>query len=259
MLYSSSLSIAAASHTHRHAHPATLVIVIALVVFFVEILEPIVFGFLPPLPERTEVLVDALFMISVLTPFLYLFVMRPMAAQIQWREHADEQLRTVNQRLEALVEERTADLLGAGRQLSTLIDEQRSTAESLRRSDSFVAGVFNRTACLLLAFDPATRRCTYVNARITDLLGYEQDEIIASCEDLAAKLISENDRGRFLADVARVTQEASVGPTLGTFEFVTAADTPLRMVVGLSALDQTAAHHARNILLAAMPSSASDA
>jgi len=228
------------------------VIVIAVVVFLLELVEPVALGLLPPMLHGAQDIVDALLMISVLSVLLFFFLVQPLTAQINQRERVEEELREVNEDLETLVQERTTELLEANRKLVGAIEEQRSTAESLRRNSAFVESVFNKTGCLLLAFS-ATRRCVYVNSRVTDLLGYEQDELAAVSNDLLTMVATPADRDRLLADITTVTNDPSKEGSWRSFDFLTARKRRVTLLVGLSALDLTPSKRARTLLLTAIP------
>lgn len=246
-------SSVASSGPLRPPNPAVLVIVIAVVVFLLELVEPVALGLLPPMLHGAQDIVDALLMISVLSVLLFFFLVQPLTAQINQRERVEEELREVNEDLETLVQERTTELLEANRKLVGAIEEQRSTAESLRRNSAFVESVFNKTGCLLLALDSATRRCVYVNSRVTDLLGYEQDELAAVSNDLLTMVATPADRDRLLADITTVTNDPSKEGSWRSFDFLTARKRRVTLLVGLSALDLTPSKRARTLLLTAIP------
>ncbi|MCU0305549.1 MAG: hypothetical protein MUC56_15955 [Thermoanaerobaculales bacterium] len=196
---------------------------------------------------------DALLMISVLSVLLYFFLMQPMMEQILQRELAEEELRAVNQNLEETVKTRTSELVAANRSLRGAIDEQRATAESLRRNSSFVESVFNRTACVLLAFEASNRRCIYVNGRISDLLKFEQDAFVPVGNDISDLLSSQDDRARFLKGINRIIDDPSIDVVWETLSFKSATDHHVRVQTGLSALDLTPSGQVRSLLLTGVP------
>ena len=99
----------------RYSTPLKLVITIAVIVFAVEVIEPVFFPLLPPMSRRLETLIDGLVMTSVLAPLLYFLIVRRMVDQIARREAAEDELQRVNTELEGLVGERTNDLVGTSR------------------------------------------------------------------------------------------------------------------------------------------------
>lgn len=239
--------------TDRYSAPLRLVIAIAAIVFAVEVSEPMFFPLLPPMSRKLETLIDALVMTTVLAPLLYFLIVRRMVDQIARREAAEDELQRVNTELEGLLSERTNDLVGTSRQLSHLIDEHRGTAESLVRTNRFVGNVFEKAPCMILTFDAASRQCAYVNSRITDLLGYAQDEIAVSMRDLVDGLIWKSERDRFVAVLKEVSAAPEATVAHGTCGFVTAAGKRIELAFGVTVLDRTPTHQAKNLLLTAMP------
>jgi PAS domain-containing protein len=235
------------------SNPPTLLLIIAVAIFCLEVSEPLLFDLLPSMPRSVESLVDGMLMFSVLSVLLYLFLMRPMVAQITSRERVEEELRKVNEQLETLVEERTMQLCSVNEELVRAIDDQRAIGESLRRNNAFVESVFNRAGCLLLAFDVETRRCIYVNNRITDLLNYEQDDFVAISGDLARTLVANRDRHRFLKEVTDFSNRPPGHVTWSSFNFVAKTEEPVSLVVGFSALEEAPMGYAKSLLMTAVP------
>lgn len=230
-------------------------VIIAGAVFLLEVGESALLGRLPAMPVIGEILVDASLMVAVLSVLLHVFVMRPMMSEIQRRERAEEELRELNRTLEQQVAERTDELLEANRRLNKAVRDQEDVSESLRRNSAFIQSVFNNAGCLLLAFDSGWHGCVYVNDRLTDLLGYEQDTFAANSGDVAERLISAQDRPGFLAEVARITDRPAEGVVWRSFEFMTVGREPVLLSVGLSAVDLTPTGQAKTVLLTAMPGS----
>jgi PAS domain-containing protein len=237
----------------RYSTPLKLVITIAALVFAVEVIEPIFFPLLPPMSRRLEALLDGMVMTAVLAPLLYFLIVRRMVDQIARREAAEDELQRVNTELESLLNERTNDLVGASRQLSRLIDEQRGTEASLDRTNRFVGNVFEKAPCIILTFDAGSRQCVYVNGRITDLLGYSQDELAASMRDFVDELIWKSERDRFAAVLKEVSVAKEATVAHGTCGFVSAAGKRVELAFGVTVLDRTPTLQARNLLLTAMP------
>jgi predicted ferric reductase len=75
----------------EHSH-IRLVIIIALAVFFSEMVVMAVVLFLP-LPNWLMVIFDAVLLIVLLSPILYLFMFRPLVGNIQQRKHSEAVLR----------------------------------------------------------------------------------------------------------------------------------------------------------------------
>lgn len=247
------LSRAADPGAGRTLRPSTLVIIISVAVFTIEIVEEPVFDLLPPMSRSASVLLDALVMISALSVLLYLFLMHPLMDEIRLRKRAESELRSVNTNLEALVDERTKELISANKRLVAAIDEQEAATASLQQNNAFVHNVFNHTGCLLLAFDATSRRCVYVNDRIEDVLGYDPDWFAGTTTDVGKQLLQKSDFSRFVASVADVVDQPSLRHSWGSYSLLREDRRPIKMYVGLSAIDRTPSQQARTVLMSAIP------
>jgi PAS domain-containing protein len=152
---------------------------------------------LPPMPMLVEAFADGAMLTALAAPVLYRFLFRPMQQHIQVRQRAEEELDDLNHRLKTLVAERTESLTQTNRRLTHEVEEHRRTADSLRRNNEFIQRVVESAPCLMLTFDAETQRCSYVNSRITDLLGYGQDELAVHDETLVNRLVEARDRASF--------------------------------------------------------------
>jgi hypothetical protein len=89
--------------------------------------------------------------------------------------------------------------------------------------------------------------------RITDLLGYAQDEIAVSMRDFVDGLIWKSERDRFVAVLKEVSVAKEATVAHGTYGFVTAAGKRIELAFGVTVLDRTPTHQAKHLLLTAMP------
>jgi PAS domain-containing protein len=233
--------------------PVHLAVLISVVVFVVEMSEVLVYRIFPPVPQWAEPFLDALYMTVLLAPLLYLLIVRRMNNEIARRARLERELRVFNQRLENTVTERTDQLLSSSRQLSQLLDEQRSTTESLQRANQFVGNVFERAPCLILAFDASNHRCMYANARIEDILRHEQDQIVTRAEDVVARLVAHADRDRFLAVLGAVVSGAADSVGRGVCSFLDADGKRVKLAFGVTVLERTPTSEAKELLLTALP------
>jgi PAS domain-containing protein len=219
----------------------------------IEIVEPIFFPLLPPMPTVILSIIDGCVMTAALAPLLYLLFVRRMQVQIELREQAEDEVRNVNLQLETLVNQRTDELLGTSRQLSRLVDEQRGTADSLDRINHFVQNVFEKAPCLILAFDAANRHCVYVNGGVTDLLGRAQDDVGVAADDVVDSLVWSADRSQFLK-VLKAVEEGPEGISRhGACGFASATGQRVELAFGVRVLDRTPTQQAKSFLLTAMP------
>ena len=170
--------------------PFRLALLMALALFAGELLEIWVFAALPSLPEPIEALLDALLLTAVATPFLYLLLVRPLSLEILRRRKAEEGLRSLNaefaklnQELEGRVDQRTAELASANDQLTREIEEKRLALDNVWKSNDLLRMVIESTCDLVMIYDVAAARCSFVNGRVMDLLGYTPESVCAAGTD----------------------------------------------------------------------------
>jgi hypothetical protein len=93
-----------------HQSPVRLVITIALSVLVSEAFVMIIISFLQPSSVLFEVLFDSTFLVVLLSPMFYFSIFRPLVLHITGRVRAEEALEEHSERLEDVVEQRTAEL-----------------------------------------------------------------------------------------------------------------------------------------------------
>ncbi|MEW6429807.1 MAG: PAS domain S-box protein, partial [Thermodesulfobacteriota bacterium] len=106
----------------------------------------------------SEAIVDALLLLLILVPFLYLWLYRPMDKEIRRRIEAENDLRSAHTELERLVAIRTADL-------------SRAHAEI-----SLTAQVFDNAEEGIVITDPEGN-IQRTNSSFTRITGYDGDEV----------------------------------------------------------------------------------
>ena len=240
----------------RPPSPRRLLIVTALAVFLGEFLVMLLLAVLPPMATIVEALADGAMITALAAPFLYLFLFRPMQEHIQVRTKAEQESRTLNDRLEALVAERTEDLTQTNRRLSREIEEHRRTADSLRRNNEFIERVVEQAPCLVLTFDVDSQRCSYVNSRVTDLLGYGQDELAVAKDNLIQGLIDARDRSSFRETMHDLVNGPEGHVARGTCGFIASTGKVVPLRFEMTVLGRTPTMEAKDVLLAAMAASA---
>ena len=173
--------------------PARLMALTALAVFVGEFLVMLLLARLPPISVFTEALLDASLITTLVGPFLYLFLFRPMENQIEVRKKAEEKLSRANESLEQRVAERTAELSRGNELLRLEIEDRRRTEERLWKSNEFVRSVIESAPCVLLIYELGSRRCSYVNGMVADLLGYEPEDVCREDRDFLRHILDDQD------------------------------------------------------------------
>jgi PAS domain-containing protein len=244
-----------AGDVDRTPSPQRLLIITALAVFVGEVLVMLILAVLPPLPMLVEAFADGAMLTALAAPCLYLLLFRPMRQQIQVRRRAEEELDNLNRHLKALVAERTERLTQTNRRLTHEVEEHRRTADSLRRNSDFVEKVVERAPCLILTFDAESQRCSYVNSRITDLLGYGQDELAVSEETLVNRLVETRDRASFREVVNELVNGPEGQAVGGGCGFIASSGRVVPLRFGMTVLSRTPTMEAKDLLLTALPAS----
>ena len=180
----------------------------ALVVFVGEFLVMLLLARLPSLEVGVEALLDATLTTALVGPFLYLFLFRPMARQIEVRMKAEEQLGRANESLERRVEERTAALTRGNELLRLEIEERKQVEEKLWKSNDFVRSVIESAPCVILIYEIDRRRCSYANGRVVDLLGYPPDEVCREDRDFLRHALEDREYSSLLDVGASVVKDA---------------------------------------------------
>ncbi|MFZ5921172.1 MAG: GAF domain-containing protein [Chloroflexota bacterium] len=90
--------------------PLRLLAGIAAAVFGAELLIMAAFSFLPPLSTAVEAVLDAVALVTLVSPALYRFVFRPLVRLVAHYEQANEELTQFQSDLEQRVADRTHDL-----------------------------------------------------------------------------------------------------------------------------------------------------
>ncbi len=114
--------------------------------------------------------------------------LRERVSQLE-RERAEDELREAHARLEARVEERTAELAAANRRLSDEIAERRQTETALVENEEKYRRLFENELFAICIFDLETLRFIDINDAHVSLYGYSREELMNSmiAPDLSAQ------------------------------------------------------------------------
>ncbi|MBM4464831.1 MAG: PAS domain S-box protein [Chloroflexi bacterium] len=93
------------------------------------------------------------------------------------RKLTEETLKEYSERLEEMVEERTAELKTANEQLRLEIADRKQVEEALQESEAKFRTIF-QTVTDMITYVDTHGRILDVNDRVEDLLGYKRDEVV---------------------------------------------------------------------------------
>ena len=238
----------------KYLSPPRLFTIIALTVFLGEVSVMIVLALLPEMPTITEALLDGLMITLIVTPALLFFLFRPLVLHIDRREIAEEKLRIMNDMLDERVAERTAKLSSANEHLKREILDRTAAEKQLLRSAEFINQILVAAPCVLAIYDVNTMECSYINDRVTDLLGYSPDEVLLK----GAAFFEEV----FTQETFRIFRDLNTRISAGIEGEIMKCECDLRSAnnelhhfgIGLVAVNTTPANLPKDILLAAIPS-----
>ena len=238
----------------KYLSPPRLFAIIALTVFLGEVSVMFVLASLPEMPTIIEALLDGFMITLIVTPALLLFLFRPLALHIDRREIAEEKLRMMNDMLEDRVSERTAELTAANENLKKEIQNRKSTEQQLSKSSDFINQILVAAPCILAIYDVNTLECSYINDRVTDLLGYYPDDVVLKGAAFFEEVFSEETFGTFRNLNASITAGIEGEIMKCQCDLRTANKELHPFGIGLVTVNTTPANVPKDILLAAIPS-----
>ena len=238
----------------EHPTPARLLAVTALSVFVGEVIVMLVLAAVPEVPTVTEALLDGLMITVLATPVLLLFLFRPMVRQIRQRREAEEKLRLLNDQLELRVEERTRELSAANEQMRREIADRLAAESNLSKSTEFIRRVLAAAPCVLAIYDVNSLKCSFVNERVGDLLGYEPDDVLMAGSEFFKTLFAPEDFARFHELNVKIGAGVEQGITTCECRLRTADKGPVPFGIGLVPVAIGRGSDTKDVLLAAVPS-----
>lgn len=236
--------------------PARLFAITALSVFVGEVIVMLLLAAIPELPTFTEALLDGLMITILAAPVLLLFLFRPMVRQIQQRREAEQKLQLLNDQLELRVEERTRELSAANEQLRREIADRLAAESNLSKSTEFIRRVLAAAPCVLAIYDVNKLKCSFVNERVGDLLGYEPDDVLMAGSEFFKNLFAPEDFARFHELNVKIGAGLEQGITTCECRLRTADKGPVPFGIGLVPVAGDGGKDTKDVLLAAVPSAA---
>lgn len=239
-----------------HPTPARLFAVTALSVFVGEVIVMLVLAVVPEVPTLTEALLDGLMITILAAPVLLLFLFRPMVREIEQRRAAEEQLQLLNDELELRVEERTRELSAANEQLRREMADRLTAEAGLSKRDEFIRRMLAAAPCLLAVYDVNTLKCSFVNERVGDLLGYRPDDVLMRGPEFFEAVFQSDDLQRFRELNMKIAAGIEQGITTCECRLQTAEKGPVPFGIGLVPVAGDGGKDTKDVLLAAVPSAA---
>ncbi len=120
-------------------------------------------------------------------------------AALRERKQAELSLQHLNQQLEVMVEQRTAQLKQTNQQLLKEVREHRQTEAELKQSQHFIQSVADATPNILYIYDLIEQRNVYVNREIEVILGYTRQQIQEMGDQVFPTIIHPEDLAKFPA------------------------------------------------------------
>ena len=160
----------------------------------------------------------------------------------------------MNDMLDERVAERTAKLSSANEHLKREISDRTAAEKQLLRSAEFLNQILVAAPCVLAIYDVNSMECSFVNDRVTDLLGYSPDEVILKGASFFEEVFSAEAFNTFRNLNTRIS--AGIEDKIMKFEceLRTAENEIHQFGIGLVAVNTTPANSPKDILLAAIPS-----
>lgn len=157
--------------------PVRLLTVIALSIFVAEMVVMVILYIFPEIPRSIETIIDAGLLLILLTPVLRFYFFKPMELLIEKKEKAEASLIEYKANLESLVEDRTARVTAAMKELEREVAERTRTEEALQKSEERFRQLFQQTEDAIILFKPGSCRIIDVNPVAERLYGYSKQEL----------------------------------------------------------------------------------
>jgi diguanylate cyclase (GGDEF)-like protein/PAS domain S-box-containing protein len=122
-------------------------------IFTVELCVMLFLTSLPPMSGIAMAALDSSLLVMLVSPFLYMFLLRPLMLHIGERNEAEDKLKESHAVLEKRVTERTAELAATNRQLTDDIKKRKLTEELLYQTKHDWEDTFNTITDIITIHD----------------------------------------------------------------------------------------------------------
>jgi len=164
--------------------PLGLLFVLTLSIFAYEAILMLLFSFFPSLSGWLKALLDPTLLVVLLLPTLYFFLFRPLTRHMAERRQAEEALRKHRDELDAVVMERTSELLATNQRLEKEIAEREQAEKILKEGEGLIRLIADSLP-FLIAYVDADQRYRFANQEYEKWFGVSPSQFMGQkVEDL---------------------------------------------------------------------------
>ena len=154
--------------------PVYIMLILMLSLLIVETLIMRIATFFPELSPSVEAVLDALLLVMLITPVLYLFLLRPISKHIRERNIAEAELKNAHDILEAKVKERTIQLSNTILELEDQVVIRKKAEEGLLLFRKLIG---QSNDCIYV-INPKTGNFKDVSENACRSLGYKYEQLL---------------------------------------------------------------------------------
>lgn len=205
------------------------------------------------LPPMVLPYIDGILLTVVATPFLYFLLYRPLVHTIEEQQRAEDALSTLNAQLEGRIAERTKELEDAVTVLQKEVAARREVEARLVKTNQFTQRLIECAPCLMAVIDVKDMRCSYVNGRISDLLGFEPEAATLAGSSFLEMIASPADHSKLVRFVKTVADGRPDETISAKIDLRNSDGRPSSFRLALSAVSRAEREAADEVLLTAVP------